>query len=56
MILQHQMDFYFLRMVKLYVVESDNKYVYSWDVAPDGSVSGKLNLAELQTQAGWLPC
>jgi gluconolactonase len=33
---------------KLYAVESANKYVYSWDVAPDGSVSGKLILAELQ--------
>jgi gluconolactonase len=34
---------------KLYVVETKNKYVYSWDVASDGSVSGKLSLAELQT-------
>jgi gluconolactonase len=33
---------------KLYVVETENKYVYSLDVAFDGSVSGKLNLAELQ--------
>ena len=37
---------------KLYVVDSDNKYVYSWDVATDGSVSGKSNLAELQTTGG----
>jgi len=37
---------------KLYVVDSDNKYVYSWDVAPDGSISGKTNLAELQTTGG----
>ena len=37
---------------KLYVVDSGNKYVYSWDVAPDGSVSGKLRLAVLQTAGG----
>jgi gluconolactonase len=37
---------------KLYVVDSDNKYVYSWDVAADGTVSGKLSLAELQTTGG----
>lgn len=37
---------------RLYVVDSDNKYVYSWDVAADGSVSGKLSLAELQTTGG----
>jgi sugar lactone lactonase YvrE/photosystem II stability/assembly factor-like uncharacterized protein len=34
---------------KLYVVETKNKFVYSWDVASDGSVSGKSSLAELQT-------
>ncbi len=37
---------------KLYVVDSGNKYVYSWDVANDGSVSDKLSLAELQTAGG----
>jgi sugar lactone lactonase YvrE/photosystem II stability/assembly factor-like uncharacterized protein len=37
---------------KLYVVDSANKYLYSWDVASDGSVSGKLSLAELQTKGG----
>jgi gluconolactonase len=37
---------------KLYVVDSDNKYVYSWDVASDGSISGKTNLAVLQTTGG----
>ena len=35
---------------KLYVLDTSNKYVYSWDVAPDGSVSDKLSLAELQTK------
>jgi sugar lactone lactonase YvrE len=34
---------------KLYAVDSENKYLYSWDVASDGSVSGKVSLAELQT-------
>jgi gluconolactonase len=33
---------------KLYVVDFDSIYVYSWDVAPDGSISGKSKLAELQ--------
>lgn len=37
---------------KLYVLDTSNKYVYSWDVAPDGSVSGKLSLAELKTTGG----
>ena len=37
---------------KLYAVDAGNKYVYSWDVAPDGSVSGKLSLAELQSGVG----
>ena len=37
---------------KLYVVDSDNKYIYSWDVAADGSLSGKSNLAILQTTGG----
>ncbi|HAH23595.1 MAG TPA: hypothetical protein DCL77_07535, partial [Prolixibacteraceae bacterium] len=35
---------------KLYVVDGSNKYVYSWDVAPDGSLSGKLSFAELKTK------
>jgi len=33
-------------------VDTHNKYIYSWDVAPDGSVSGKLSLAELESGAG----
>jgi hypothetical protein len=33
---------------KLYADETKNKYLYSWDVSPDGSVSGKIILAELQ--------
>lgn len=37
---------------KLYAVDESNKYVYSWNVATDGSVSGKLTLAELQTTGG----
>jgi gluconolactonase len=37
---------------KLYVVDSDNKYVYSWDVASGGSISGKSYLALLQTTGG----
>jgi len=37
---------------KLYVDEAENKYVYSWDVASDGSVSGKLTFAELQSGIG----
>jgi gluconolactonase len=32
----------------LYAVETENKYLYSWDVAPDGSVSDKKILTELQ--------
>jgi gluconolactonase len=34
---------------KLYVDNGNTKYLYSWDVSSDGSVSGKQNLAELQT-------
>lgn len=34
---------------KLYVVDSEGIHVYSWDVAPDGSVSGKSTFVELQT-------
>jgi gluconolactonase len=37
---------------KLYVVDTDNKYLYSWDVASDGMVSGKTTLAVLQTNGG----
>ncbi len=37
---------------KLYVDDGNSKYLYSWDVAPDGTVSGKLSLAELQTVSG----
>lgn len=37
---------------KLYVVDGNNKYVYSWDVSSDGSVSGKLSLAELHSANG----
>jgi len=37
---------------RLYVVDGNNKYVYSWVVASDGSVSGKLSLAELQSSNG----
>jgi gluconolactonase len=37
---------------KLYVDDGNSKYVYSWDVAPDGTVSGKITLAELQTVSG----
>ena len=37
---------------KLYAVDASNKYVFSWDVASDGSVSGKLSLAELQSGVG----
>jgi gluconolactonase len=37
---------------KLYVVDTENKYVYSWDVASDGSISDKSNLALLHTTGG----
>lgn len=37
---------------KLYVGDTENKYLYSWDVATDGSLSGKLILAELATRDG----
>jgi len=37
---------------KLYVVDTYNKYLYRWDVASDGSVSNKLELATLQTISG----
>jgi len=37
---------------KLYVDDSNNKYLCSWDVAPDGSVSGKLNFALIKTSGG----
>jgi len=37
---------------KLYVVDTGNKFLYSWDVASDGSVSNKLSLAELQETPG----
>lgn len=37
---------------KLYADETENKYLYSWDVAADGSVSGKIIFAELQFGAG----
>lgn len=37
---------------RLYVVDTQDKYVYSWDVAEDGSISGKSSLAELDTVAG----
>lgn len=37
---------------KLYVVDGNSKYIYSWDVAPEGTVSGKITLAELQTVSG----
>lgn len=33
---------------KLYVDDTKKKYIYSWDVASDGSVSGKKIFAELQ--------
>jgi gluconolactonase len=36
----------------LYVVDTDNKYVYSWNVDSGDTVSGKLNLALLQTFGG----
>lgn len=37
---------------KLYVGDTENKYLYSRDVATDGSLSGKLILAELATRDG----
>jgi gluconolactonase len=37
---------------KLYLEVPDSTYLYSWDVASDGSVSGKLNFALLQTNGG----
>lgn len=37
---------------KLYVGDTENKYLYSWDVTVDGSVSGKTTLAELKTKGG----
>jgi gluconolactonase len=37
---------------KLYVVDAGTIYVYSWDVASDGSVSGKSTFAQLQTNNG----
>ncbi len=37
---------------KLYVVDTNNKYLYSWDVAEDGSVSGKTTAGTLQTKSG----
>jgi gluconolactonase len=36
---------------KLYVDEAITRGVYSWDIAPDGTVSGKVTLAELQNGA-----
>jgi gluconolactonase len=33
---------------KLYAVDTKEKYIYSWDVTSDGSVSGKQSLAELE--------
>jgi sugar lactone lactonase YvrE/N-acetylneuraminic acid mutarotase len=40
---------------KLYVGDSDTKYVYSWEVASDGSLSGKAVFAELETIDGDAP-
>ena len=37
---------------KLYLVDGNNKYVYSWDIGSDGSVSGKVSLAELHSENG----
>jgi len=37
---------------KLYAVDTQIKYIYSWDVATDGRVSGKISLAELQSGTG----
>ena len=37
---------------RLYVVDTKVKYLYSWTVASDGSVSGKSTLAELDTVNG----
>lgn len=36
----------------LYVLDAATKYMYSWNVSPDGSVSGKSTFAELQTNNG----
>jgi len=40
---------------KLYVGESNTIYVYSYDIAPDGSVSNKSIFAEIQTIDGVAP-
>lgn len=37
---------------KLYVVDTEINNLYSWDIAPDGSVSGKSVFAELDTLEG----
>jgi gluconolactonase len=37
---------------KLYVGDANTNYVYSWDVAGDGGVSGKSIFAELETAGG----
>jgi len=37
---------------KLYVVDTEINYLYSWTVASDGSLSGKSTLAELDTIDG----
>ena len=39
---------------RLYVVDSETNYVYSWNVAVDGSVSGKSVFAELRPVEGTL--
>jgi gluconolactonase len=37
---------------RLYVGDANTNYIYSWDVADDGSVSGKSIFAELATTGG----
>jgi gluconolactonase len=39
---------------RLYVVDANTNYIYSWEVAADGSVSGKAIFAELQATGGSL--